>query len=67
MALSRVRFRDHVRLLIKRGDWSTVTKLSRLKKCKYNHWYFKGFRDRGDGLMVWDEGLSRTAAGFNTE
>lgn len=62
-----MRYRDHVRLLIKRRDWSTVKNLTKLKKCKYNDWFFQGFRDRGDGFNLWDEDLSREAAGFNAE
>jgi hypothetical protein len=49
VALSRVRMGDHIRLLIKRGDWSTVHDVSKLRKNKYTNWYFKGYEDHPDG------------------
>jgi hypothetical protein len=67
VALSRVRMGDHIRLLIKRGDWSTVSYVAKLKKNKYTNWYFKGYEDHpdGDGTMRWNCELAIKAAGLD--
>ena len=65
VALSRIQYKDHLRLLINKNDWNTVQDVRRLKKCRYTDWYFKGYRDdTGEGLNVWDEEMSKTVAGF---
>ena len=68
VALSRVRMGDHIRLLIKRGDWSTVGYVDKLRKNKYTDWYFRGYENHPaeDGTMRWNCELAIKAAGLNT-
>ena len=69
VALSRVRMGDHIRLLIniKRGDWSTVHYVSKLRKNVYTNWYFNGYEDHpdADGTMRWNCELAIKAAGLD--
>ena len=43
MALSRVRMRDHIRLLLRNRDRSTMDYISDLKKKHYTKCYFEGY------------------------
>jgi len=56
VSLSRVRRADHMRLLLKRGDWSTVRYVSKLRRNKYTDMFFEGYVDHpsNDGSKVWD-------------
>jgi hypothetical protein len=69
VALSRVKRRDHIRLLVKRGDWRTVSYVSQLEKCEYTDCFFRGYENSGvDGTMSWSgekaaEALKRLAHG----
>ena len=56
-----------MRLLINGGDWGTVSYVSDLRRDKYVHWYFGGykFHPDGDGSMIWDHNLARKNAGLN--
>lgn len=61
VALSRVKKRDHIRLLLKRGDRSTMSYISKLKKCDYTDCFFRGFeksRD-GQGVITWNQDKAR--------
>ena len=67
VSLSRVRSGDHMRLFIKRGDWSTVRYVSELRQNKYTGMFFNGYTDHpdGDGSMIWDFSLAKKNAGFD--
>ena len=45
-----------MRLLLKRGDWSTVRYVSKLRRNKYTDMFFEGYVDHpsNDGSKVWD-------------
>ena len=38
-----------MRLLINGGDWGTVSYVSDLRRDKYVHWYFGGYKLHPDG------------------
>jgi hypothetical protein len=63
VGLSRVEYNEHIRLLLKRGDWGTAKLLLGLERCKYTECFFKGYvqqpNQRG---MRWDRLLARAAA-----
>ena len=67
VALSRVRMGDHMRLLIKRGDWNTVAYVDKLRKNKYTDWFFRGYEAHpaNDGTMRWNCDLAKKAAGLD--
>ena len=44
VGLSRVEHNEHMRLLLKRGDWGTAQHLLALERCKYNECFFKGYK-----------------------
>jgi len=64
VSLSRVRKGDHMRLLIKRNDWCTVSYVSDLRRNKYTDLFFGGYVDHPDkdGSMIWDSSLARNRA-----
>lgn len=66
VSLSRVRKGDHMRLLIKRNDWCTVSYVSELRQNKYTKLFFGGYVDHPtkDGSMIWDSSLAREGAEF---
>jgi len=63
VALSRVRRRDDIRILLKQGmDRKDLDYVSALKKDKYVGYYFSGFRYEDDGSPPrWDRDLALTA------
>ena len=67
VSLSRVRLGDHMRLLIKRGDWATVKYVEELKRNEYTDWFFRGYEDHPDkdGTMRWNCELAKKAAGLD--
>ena len=62
VALSRVRYRDHIRLIVKRDDWSTVKYVKKLRKCKYTDAFFSGYKQQSGGSMRWDYTLAKEKA-----
>ena len=52
VALSRVRFSDDIRLLVRRGDRTTMNYITQLKKNQSIKSFFKGYR--GPMPMQWD-------------
>ena len=70
VALSRVKYRDHIRLAIKRNDRSTMQYISNLEKDKYTRLFFLGYgpESEGDHGMErgWDRTRARKAAMFKT-
>ena len=66
VALSRVKFSDHIRLAVKNNDRSTLTYIEQLSKNKYTDWFFRGFEHISTGKeMKWNRSKAREAAGFN--
>ena len=63
VALSRVRRRDDIRILLMRGkDRKDLDYVSDLKKDKNVRYYFGGFRNEDDGTPPrWDRDLALTA------
>jgi len=68
VALSRVEYRDHIRLAIKRNDRSTMHYISKLSKNKYTEWFFRGYGPVviGGEERVWNRTEARKAAHFKT-
>ena len=70
VALSRVKYSDHIRLAIKRNDRSTMEYISNLEKNKYTRLFFLGYGPEleGDHGMErgWDRTRARKAAMFKT-
>ena len=70
VALSRVKYSDHIRLAIKRNDRSTMRYISDLEKNKYTDWFFRGYGradDVRDGVeRSWNRSRARKAAMFKT-
>jgi hypothetical protein len=63
VGLSRVEHNEHVRLLLKRGDWGTAKLLLDLKRCKYTECFFSGYAQQPNhGGMRWNRQLARAAA-----
>ena len=80
VALSRVKFKDDIRLLLRNGDRSTMAYIEKLKKNKMVKSFFKGYVpitahdnrsqenvDRSLGLMRWDCMQASKDAGFIVE
>ena len=71
VALSRVKYRDHIRLAIKRNDRCTMQYISNLEKDKYTRLFFLGYgpESEGDHGMErgWDRTRARNAANFKTK
>ena len=69
VALSRVKYRDHIRLAIKRNDRSTMQYISNLEKDKYTRLFFLGYGPEGDHGIErgWDRTRARKAANFKTK
>ena len=67
VALSRVRHGEHMRLLIKGGDWGTLGYLDDLKRNEYTGWFFRGYEDHPskDGSKVWNFEKARKGAGLD--
>lgn len=67
VSLSRVRKGDHMRLLIKGGDWGTLRYVSKLKRNEYTDWFFAGYVDHPskDGSKVWNHHKARREAGLD--
>ena len=53
MALSRVKFKDDIRLLLKCGDRSTMDYIENLSKNAHVQSFFDGYKD--DVLKTWNE------------
>jgi hypothetical protein len=64
VGLSRVEHNEHMRLLLKRGDWGTAQHLLALERCKYNECFFKGYKrnQHAQRGMRWNRQLARAAA-----
>lgn len=60
VAMSRVRRRDDIRILLKDGETrENLAYVSDLEKDHYVGYYFSGFREEGDGLPPkWDQDLA---------
>jgi len=68
VALSRVKFSDHIRLAVKNNDRSTLRYVEQLAKNKYTDWFFRGFEYISTGKeMNWNRSKARNAAGFKQE
>jgi len=67
VSLSRVRSGDHMRLLVKRGEWNTVRYVLELRRNKYTNCFFGGYKNHpdGDGSMIWDFSLAKKNAGLD--
>ena len=66
VCLSRVELNEHMRLLLKRGDWGTATFVRALEKCKHTDCFFEGYRHHTNQKgMTWDRRLARAAAGLD--
>jgi hypothetical protein len=60
---SRVEYSEHMRLLLKRGDWGTTKLLRDLERCKYGECFFKGYvQQPNQNGMRWNRQLARAAA-----
>jgi len=73
VALSRVKYRDHVRLALKGGEKMSMDErvislkyMGDLRKNKYTDFFFRGFREcpNGGDIMFWDRNLACEKAGF---
>jgi len=63
VGLSRVEYNEHIRLLLKRGDWGTAKLLLGLERCKYTECFFKGYvQQTNQRGMRWNRLLARAAA-----
>ena len=63
VGLSRVEYSEHMRLLLKRGDWGTTKLLRDLERCKHTECFFGGYNRMLDRRgMRWNRQLARTAA-----
>ena len=63
VGLSRVEYNEHIRLLLKRGDWGTAKLLLGLERCKYTECFFKGYVQQTNQMgMRWNRLLARAAA-----
>jgi len=63
VGLSRVEYNEHMRLLLKRGDWGTTKCLRALERCKYGECFFKGYaRQPNQNGMRWNRQLAIVAA-----
>ena len=76
VALSRVKFKDDIRLLLRNGDRSTMAYIEELEKNKLVKSFFKGYvsytregngiqnNNEQPGLMKWDGEQASMDAGF---
>ena len=64
VALSRIRKKDDIRLLLKLGNRSTMNYISKLNKNKAIDEFFKGYSFHNQVVALWDPILVATAAGF---
>ena len=62
MALSRVKFKGDIRLLLKGGDRSTMDYIENLAKNARVQTFFDGYE--GDMLMTWNEQRAVESAGI---
>ena len=60
MALSRVKFKNDIRLLLKSGDRSTMNYISTLTKNERIQNFFDGYE--GDMPMTWNEDKAAKSA-----
>lgn len=68
VALSRVKYSDHIRLAIKNDDRSTLSYIENLSKNKYTDWFFRGFEHVSSMKeMNWNRSKAREAAGFDKQ
>ena len=67
VALSRVKYRDHIRLAINRDrDDLDMEYMADLKKNKYTDCFFSGFEQSIDSeARIWNRNLALKAAGFD--
>ena len=64
MALSRIRKKNDMRLLLKLRDRSTMEYISKLKKNQTVHNFFKGYQHNSQAPVLWNSNLAALAAGF---
>ena len=77
VALSRVRLRDHIRLLLRQGRRSTMNYIRQLKKNNYTKCFFQGYEcvnslhpafvpnfEQRQQPMVWNSQQASLKAGF---
>ena len=62
MALSKVKFREDIRLLLKGGDRSTMDYIENLAKNARVQTFFDGYE--GDMPMTWNEQRAAESAGI---
>jgi hypothetical protein len=63
VGVSRVEYNEHMRLLLKRGDWGTTKLLRDLERCKHAECFFKGYVQLpNENGMRWNRRLARDAA-----
>ena len=62
MALSRVKFKGDIRLLLKGGDRSTMDYIENLAKNTCVQTFFEGYE--GDMPMTWDKQRATESAGI---
>jgi len=70
VALSRVKYRDHIRLAVDRstleGEKKAMEYMAKLQKNKYTDSFFCGFEQSVDGrARIWKRNLALKAAGFD--
>jgi len=66
VALSRVKYSDHIRLAIKNDDRSSLSYIENLSRNKYTDWFFRGFEHVSSTKeMNWKRSKAREAAGFD--
>ena len=64
VALSRVRQKNDIRLLLRLGDRSTMKYITNLHKNKKIDSFFKGYLYDNQGAVSWEPLLAASAAGF---
>ena len=67
VALSRIRKKDDMRLLLRLGDRSTMRYISNLHKNKAIDSFFKGYSCNSTEAVSWNPDMAAKAAGFALE
>jgi hypothetical protein len=65
VALSRIRKKNDMRLLLKLSDRSTIEYISKLQKNQKVHDFFKGYQHNTRAPVLWNSKLAALAAGFS--
>ena len=65
VALSRIRKKDDMRLLLRLGDRSSMKYISSLRKNKTIECFFKGYSLSNHKGVKWDPKMAASAAGFS--